>query len=216
MIHNRRRTRCTRSSMRLGRPFPYQMADYFLRCKAVYISMMKALGCMDNDEQETTGSLYCLHRDLRITKEVEHVGVSNGLGWSPDGTTMYYIDSMVRKIYTFDYEVSTGQISNKKTLHEFTPEDGFPDGMTVDADGMLWIAFWQGGRVDRFDPESMTVLETITIPAPLATSCAFGGPLLNELYITSARSGAWCKNGGSLYRVELGELKGLRSQSFQY
>jgi sugar lactone lactonase YvrE len=174
------------------------------------------IGSMDNDGLETTGSLYCLHADLRITKEVEHVGVSNGLGWSPDGTAMYYIDSMVRKVYAFDYEASTGRISNQTTLHEFTQEDGFPDGMTVDADGMLWIAFWQGSRVDRIDPTSMTVLETITIPALLATSCAFGGPLLNELYITSARSGPGDEHGGSLYKVGLGDLKGMRSSIFQY
>jgi sugar lactone lactonase YvrE len=174
------------------------------------------IGSMDHEESEKRGSLYCLHTDLRLTKEVEHVGVSNGLGWSPDGAVMYYIDSMVRKVYAFDYDVSTGRIRNQRTLREFTPEYGFPDGMTVDAEGMLWIAFWEGNRVDRFDPESMSVLETIRVPAWLTTSCAFGGPLLNELYITSAKSNADDQDGGSLYKTVLGDHKGLPSQPFAY
>ena len=111
--------------------------------------------------------------------------VTNGPAFSPDGRTLYHTDSVARTIYAFDVSV-TGALSGKRVFAVFTGDEGYPDGMTTDAAGDLWVAHWAGGRVTRHDARGQ-VLQTIRVNAPNVTNVAFGGPDLNDLYISTAR-----------------------------
>lgn len=117
------------------------------------------------------------------------VTTSNGQAWSLSGDTMYYIDTPTLEVDALDYDLDTGEVANRRTVITFPDGVGRPDGMTSDAEGMLWICHWEGGRVTRWDPSSGELLETITMPVRRVTSCCFGGPNLERLYITSARVG---------------------------
>ncbi|SNS77696.1 Sugar lactone lactonase YvrE [Noviherbaspirillum humi] len=145
-------------------------------------------GTMHFDGKEPTGSLY------RYTQEHGHVQVdsgyvvTNGPAWSGDGRTMYHNDSVNGRVYAFDFDPDTGEAGNKRLFLQFGPEDGSPDGMTTDAEGGLWIAHWGASRITRHDPQGK-VLQTIALPCSQITSCAFGGPDLKTLYITSAAVG---------------------------
>jgi sugar lactone lactonase YvrE len=135
------------------------------------------------------GALYVLEADGRVWRALSEVSTSNGLVWSHDHQTMYYIDTRTREVAAFDYDLATGAIANRRAAVTIPPTDGFPDGMTMDAEGMLWVAHWDGGRVTRHNPADGRLLQTLTLPVSRVTSCAFGGPRLDELYITSARTG---------------------------
>jgi sugar lactone lactonase YvrE len=113
---------------------------------------------------------------------------SNGIGWSPDGSTMYYIDSGVapRRVRAFDYDVTGGTITGERVLIGFESAQEYPDGLVVDADGGLWIAFWGGGQVRRYDAAGALTL-VVELPVSCPTCAGFGGPDLTELYVTSAR-----------------------------
>jgi sugar lactone lactonase YvrE len=147
------------------------------------------VGSMDMEAKENAGSLYRLDADLTLTRCLTKVTVSNGLAWAPDGRTMYYIDSPTFKVEAFDYDPENGQISGRRSVIEVPEDHGAPDGMCIDIEGMLWIAHWDGGNVTRWDPFSGQNREMIQVPATRTTSCAFGGPNLDILYITSARFG---------------------------
>ncbi len=141
------------------------------------------------DESIPSGALYCLHPDGSIVKHFDGVQVSNGIVWTSDAKTMYYIDSPTRSVDAFDYDLATGEISNRRSVVEFTESQGYPDGMTIDSEDMIWVAQWAGWGVTRFDPRTGTVLEKIDVAAAQVTACAFGGPDLTDLYITTARRG---------------------------
>lgn len=135
------------------------------------------------------GALYCLERSARgYTLSVAFRGVttSNGLDWSLDHRRMYYIDSMTRRIDLFDFDADRGVLSNRRPFVEIPPGDGLPDGMTVDAEGYVWVALIRGGTVRRYSPSGEVDME-ISVPVAFVTSCAFGGPRLDELYITTSR-----------------------------
>lgn len=134
--------------------------------------------------------LWRLDADHSLHRMVDQVTNSNGLAWSPDQRTMYYIDTSTRRVDAFDYERETGQIARRRPVLTVPEAWGKPDGMTIDAEGMLWVALWGGGRVTRWDPSSGCLLATVQVPAARTTSCAFGGPQLDQLFITTARSGA--------------------------
>lgn len=119
---------------------------------------------------------------------ISEVTIWNGLGWSPDGSRTYYIDSPTRRVDVLDYDVATGAATGRRPLVSCEDVDGVPDGMAVDAEGHLWVAFFGGGVVRRYDPEGGLVTE-VALPAAQITSCAFGGDGLDELYITSAARG---------------------------
>jgi sugar lactone lactonase YvrE len=144
-------------------------------------------GTLDRGEKEPLGGLYCLDLDLSVHKMLDGVTVSNGLGWSPDNQTMYYIDSATQRVAAFDYDLDRGRLSHRREI--IAIDTGTPDGMTVDAEGMLWVAHWDGGRISRWDPVSGTQLAEYLLPVDRVTSLAFGGPDLTELFITSARHG---------------------------
>ena len=115
------------------------------------------------------------------------VMISNGIGWSPDQATMYYIDTLTFRVDRFDYDRDTGEIDGRRPFLTFDGSTGGPDGMTVDAEGCLWVAFFGGYHVQRFSPEGERLETVVTPGAPQTTCCCFGGPDLDTLYITTAR-----------------------------
>ena len=145
-------------------------------------------GTMDHNEQEASGALYSLSPEGRLKKLLKDVRISNGLAWSPDHKTMYFIDTPTREVKAFDYDIETGQIANPRVIIHFEITFGWPDGMTSDMEGNLWIAMWGGARVTRWKPNGV-LLEQFGIPALNVTSCVFGGSDMNELFVTTARVG---------------------------
>jgi sugar lactone lactonase YvrE len=145
-------------------------------------------GTMDMNEKENNGSLYSFD-GARVTRLLDGIRISNGLAWSADHKTFYYIDTPTRDVKAFDYDAGTGQIANPRAVIHVPEPLGWPDGMTSDMDGNLWIAMWGGARVTKWNPNSGKLLEQVSIPALQASSCVFGGRDMNELYVTSARKG---------------------------
>jgi sugar lactone lactonase YvrE len=143
-------------------------------------------GTMAFSAEPGAGALYRLDPDFRVHKMLENVTISNGLAWSSDHLTMYYIDSQPGTVSAFDYDLSTGAIQNRRIVIRVEEGLGLPDGMAIDADDKLWIAHYGGGCVRRWDPDTAEILETIPVPAANATACAFGGSDLGDLYITTA------------------------------
>ncbi|MFG2457744.1 SMP-30/gluconolactonase/LRE family protein [Streptomyces sp. NPDC048523] len=169
-------------------------------------------GTMRYDEAPGGGTLSRITGDGMHHTVLDDVAVSNGAGWSPDGRLMYYIDSPTRRVDVFDHH--DGHIENRRTLVEIEDGAGFPDGLTVDADGCVWVALWDGGAVRRYTPGG-ELDRVITLPTSRVTACAFGGPDLSDLYITTARVGLDAPHpvAGSLLVVP-GAGKGVRQQPF--
>jgi sugar lactone lactonase YvrE len=141
----------------------------------------------ESGETPDRGSLYCLDTDLRVTCKVPGVSISNGLAWSLDHRTMYYVDSPTHQIVAYEYDLNTGTIRHSQLVYSVPHGGGSPDGMTIDTDGHLWLALWDGHAVVRIDPTAGTVVDRIDLPVSRPSSCTFGGAALDELYITSAR-----------------------------
>lgn len=145
------------------------------------------VGSMDDAEVSSdAGSLYRIDPDGTVTTALTGLGISNGIGWSPDWATMYHTDSSTRTIRAYDYDAATGAISGGRTL--VTDDDCSPDGLTVDADGYVWSAKWNGWRVVRYDPAG-GIDRVLPMPVQRPSAVAFGGPELDRLYVTSARTG---------------------------
>ncbi|NQZ69680.1 MAG: SMP-30/gluconolactonase/LRE family protein [Lentisphaeria bacterium] len=138
-----------------------------------------------DDDGYEPGYMFRIDPDGTARVIEEGIAVSNGLGFSPDLKTLYAIDSIPRNIYAYDYDIETGDISNRRILSTFAQEDGLPDGMTVDSDGFLWVAHWFGSAVSRLDPDGK-LERRIDTPYAQTSSVMFGGADLSELYITSA------------------------------
>ncbi|MSU53711.1 MAG: hypothetical protein CK538_08140 [Opitutia bacterium] len=143
-------------------------------------------GTMALDESPEKGALYRFSPDGVSQRMREHVTVSNGLAWSPDHRTLYYIDSPTRTVQAFDYDVETGDLSRPRVAIDTSSVAGFPDGCTIDVEGNLWIAHWGGFCVTRWDPVRARLLDTLQIPVGQVTTCTFGGPRLETLFITTA------------------------------
>ncbi|RFU67626.1 SMP-30/gluconolactonase/LRE family protein [Peribacillus saganii] len=146
-------------------------------------------GTMAKDGTGTNGSLYCLNTDLTVQQMLKGLGISNGMAWNKQNQTMYFIDTPTNQVAAFDFKLGEGTISNKRFVVEFPEGEGFPDGMTIDEEGMLWIAHFAGSQVSRWNPQNGEKLESVTLPVANVTSCVFGGPDLDDLYITTARDG---------------------------
>ncbi len=142
-------------------------------------------GTMSIDSVPEQGALYRLDTDRRVTRVVDSVTISNGLAWSADNKTMYYIDTPTQRVDAFDFDADAGTVDNRRTFVAIADEDGSPDGMTIDADGCLWVALWRGSAVRRYDPDGR-LDEVVELPVSLITSCAFGGEDFGDLYITTA------------------------------
>lgn len=143
-------------------------------------------GSIDTDQVK--GKLYCLAPDGEGDTILDGIGISNGLDWSPDRKTMYYTDSYRYTIYTFDYDLGSGSISNQRPFIQLpkTTAEIVPDGLCVDAEGCLWSAHWNGWQVVRYSPQGQPIL-SVKVPAQRVTSCCFGGEKGNLLFITTAR-----------------------------
>lgn len=144
-------------------------------------------GTMDDAEEQASGALYRLDQDRGWSRLDDGYGVTNGPAFSPDGRILYHNDSGRRTTFAFDV-ADDGSLANKRIFAHFQVADGYPDGMTVDSEGCLWIAFWDGWCVRRLSPEG-EVLRIVELPVERPTSCAFGGAELDQLFITSARVG---------------------------
>ena len=142
-------------------------------------------GTMGLRGQKDTGTLYHVDPDHTVTTVITPVSISNGMGWSPDQRTMYYIDSLARRIDILDYDIDTGTIGRRDVIPAKTRPGAVPDGMTVDAEGYLWVAFHGGWCVQRYSPAGQLDME-IELPVSGVTSCTFGGDDLGDLYITSS------------------------------
>ncbi len=146
-------------------------------------------GSMSMGDEPHAGKLYMLNTEHQVKERIADVGCSNGLAWSADFSTFYFIDSLSSEVVAYDYDMPSGEISNRRVIIRFTPEEGIPDGMTIDSEGALWIALWNGWRVNRYSPHDGKLLDQILLPVSLVTSCTFGGQDLTDLYITSAKTG---------------------------
>ena len=145
-------------------------------------------GTMRYDEAAGGGRLYRVSPRGEVVTVLDAVAVSNGVAWSPDGRRMYYVDSPTRRVDVLDVDPDSGLVAGRRTFLDTQDLPGFPDGLTVDADGCVWVAFWDGGAVRRFTPAGGPDL-VVEVPAARTTACAFGGPDLADLYITTATTG---------------------------
>jgi sugar lactone lactonase YvrE len=145
-------------------------------------------GTITIKDEPDAGALYRLDPDLTVSVVIDSVSESNGIDWSPDDRLMYYVDSRTRRVDMFDFDANSGTIANQRPFVTFDEDDVLPDGLTVDTDGFVWVACWNGGAVRRFGPDGTLDL-VVGFPTRQITSCAFGGDGLTDLYVTSAREG---------------------------
>lgn len=164
-------------------------------------------GTLADDHRAGGGALYRLDRDGRIEQVLVGLTISNGLAWSLDGGTMYLVDSIPGVLHAFDFDGEAGTISGGRVLITVPEEVGAPDGLTVDAAGDLWVAIYGGGCVRRHAPDGM-LRQVLEVPAEQSTSCAFGGPGMTRLYVTTATEG-WSNErrrtepaAGRVYRLD--------------
>lgn len=168
------------------------------------------VGTMQLECKPGTGSLYCIDHQRKAHKILTGLTIANGMGWSPEGNHMYFIDSAEHQVRRYEFSSQRVGLTGEKVILKFDNKDELPDGMCVDAEGMLWIGFWGGSRVGRYDPNTGKHLMDIRVPAPHVTSCCFGGKDLRTLYITSAREGLAADQlqqfplSGSLFSCEPG------------
>lgn len=177
------------------------------------------VGSMHLEQIKGAAKLYKINHDRSFEQMIDSVTISNGIVWSLDGSKMYYIDTPTGEVAQYDYDVKTGIISNRKTAIKIPESMGYPDGSTIDAEGMIWIALWNGNCVSRWNPNTGKLLQKVEVPAHNVTSCAFGGKDLDTLFITSSRldmteeESERFPEAGSLFSVKVG-VKGIESIPF--
>jgi len=176
------------------------------------------VGTMPFDERSPVAGLYRVDPDLSVTTILTGTTISNGLGWSPSGTSFYFIDSPTCRIDVFDFDLVTGTLENRRALAAVEVEGAVPDGLNVDAEGCIWVALHGGWGLNRYSPEGELVAE-VRLPVAKITSCCFGGPELRDLYVTTRREGlsdadvAEQPLAGALLRLDLG-VTGLPTHAF--
>jgi sugar lactone lactonase YvrE len=164
-------------------------------------------GSMAYDATPEAGSLYRLDADGSLQRVLAGVTISNGLGWSPDGRTMYYADTGAGALDAFDYDPATGAISGRRTLVLAGPGEAAVDGLTIDDEGFIWAAMWGAGAVHRYSPAG-ELADVVRIPVSQVSCCCFGGPERSTLYISTAWTGlppaqrAREPDAGRLFAVE--------------
>ncbi len=177
------------------------------------------VGSMHLEQSAPMGSVYKISANGSTTKMIDSVTISNGIVWTKDAKTLYYIDTPTGTIRAYDYDKASATISNKRIAVTISEEVGFPDGMAIDEEDMLWVGLWNGNGVGRFNPKTGEMLSKIEVPAHNVTSCAFGGENLDKLYITTASvdmteaERATYPLAGSLFVASPG-VKGVRSKFF--
>lgn len=147
------------------------------------------VGTLDLQTRPGVGALYRVDPDGHWEKLLPSVGLSNGLAWSAEGSTFYFIDTAQRTLTAYDYDLANGRLAAPRVIWTAPAEEGGPDGMTIDATGRLWVGLWGGKSVVCIDPEKGKIVERLSVPADLATACAFGGAAGDELFVTTARVG---------------------------
>ncbi|MCB0642198.1 MAG: SMP-30/gluconolactonase/LRE family protein [Phaeodactylibacter sp.] len=179
------------------------------------------VGSMPFAQDHPGAKVYMVNGDGSYETKIEQVTISNGIVWTADQKTMYYIDTPTGQIRGYDFEPSTGAISNERVVVEVPETLGYPDGMTIDAEDRLWVGLWNGGAIGHFDPQTGQLIGKVEVPGALnVTACAFGGPNLDTLYITTASIGmeeAGAENyqdAGSLFKAVPG-VKGVKSPFFK-
>lgn len=175
-------------------------------------------GTMAFDMHPAGGALYRLDPDASVTTILPSVTISNGIDWSLDGQTIYYVDTPTLRVDCFDFDAASGAISNRRPFVEIREPGAYPDGLTIDAEGNLWLALWGGYGVRCYNPQGELIAK-VDVPASQTSSCAFGGANLDTLFITSARTGlseatlATQPLAGSLFRLRPG-IKGRPANRF--
>jgi sugar lactone lactonase YvrE len=175
-------------------------------------------GSADRGEKDPTGNLYVIDAGLGVRKVDSGIICSNGPAFSPDGKISYFCDSYARRIFRYDVDPGSGEVGPRRAFATVPDDAGYPDGMTVDSEGFLWNAHWDGWRVTRYAPDGR-IDRAIKLPVPRPTAPAFGGEDLKTLYITSASGGlsdAQLKEAplsGSLFACEPG-ARGVAEPSF--
>ena len=164
------------------------------------------------EDGEGSGALFRLDCDKRVTEVDNGYHIANGPAISADGRFLFHTDSALNQIFRLEI-LADGTLGSRQLFIEFPPEWGSPDGMTIDADGYLWVAHWGGSRISRFRPDA-TLDRTIALPASQITSCTFAGPNLDRMFVTSAADGVDEPYGGHLFEVDPG-VKGLPTMRFR-
>ncbi|MBW3560963.1 MAG: SMP-30/gluconolactonase/LRE family protein [Actinobacteria bacterium] len=170
------------------------------------------------DATPEAGSLYCLTPELDVRKVLDRLTIGNGLAWSEDDRTFYFIDSMTHGVDAYEFDGTSGELGERRQLFEIPEEDGLPDGMTIDADGYLWVALFNGWAVRRYSPEGVLDRE-IRLPVANVTCPTFGGDDLTDLYITTTPEGLSEKErqeqplAGAVFRVRSG-VTGVAASAF--
>ena len=178
-------------------------------------------GTMPLSEDKPSGSLYMIASDRSAVKREGAITISNGLAWSLDHKVLYFIDTPTLEVVGYDFDMENGNITNKRTIINIPKEEGFPDGMTIDNEGMLWIAHWGGWQVTRWNPSTGKKLSAIKLPVSNVTSCIFGGESMKDLYITSARKGLSVAElekqplAGSLFVIKESGFTGVEAYKFK-
>jgi sugar lactone lactonase YvrE len=145
-------------------------------------------GSMNERRDANSATLYRLDTDLKLSPVITDIMISNGLAFSPDGRTLYHADTPARTVWAYDLDAATAAISNRRVFARFEGETDRPDGGAVDRDGCYWSAFYRGGKVVRLSAQGKLLAE-YPVPALCPTMCAFGGPDMRTLFVTSARQG---------------------------
>jgi sugar lactone lactonase YvrE len=173
---------------------------------------------VNDPDVEGRGALYRVDADLRPTVAIADTGIANGIGWSPDGATLYFIDSPLRRLDAYEFDPATGELGERRTVARIDPDDGLPDGLAVDAEGGIWVALANGWAVRRYDPDGAIEAE-LRMPVRNPTCPGFGGPDLSTLYVTSAHlrsDPAYTDESplaGALFALDVG-LAGLPEPAF--
>lgn len=178
------------------------------------------VGSMHMAQEKGRANLYTVTSDGRLAKKKDSITISNGVVWTSNKKTMYYIDTPTSQIKAYDYNDETGEISNEKVAVQIPKELGYPDGMTIDSEDMVWVGMWNGNAVIRFNPKTGDLLQKIEVPAHNVTACAFGGDNLEVLYITTASLDMTEEEkqkfplAGSVFKVIPG-VRGVKSTFFK-
>mgnify|MGYP005754804751 CR=1 FL=1 len=178
------------------------------------------VGTMALDKRTGGADLYMLDLQGNVHHKLANLTISNGIVWSLDKRTMYFTDTPTQQVKAFDYDNETGTICNERVIIEIPEEVGAPDGMTLDAEGNLWVALHGGGAVAKYNPTTGEQLQKVKVPVPKTTSCAFGGKNLDTLYITTARDGLIedelkeYPGSGGIFAVKPG-VRGLKASFYR-
>ncbi len=176
-------------------------------------------GTMAHDQSKKEGSLYRLNTDFQIKRVLSDITISNGLAWNPEAGLFYYIDTPTMEICSFRYDEETGNFLERSVIRTIDERDGYPDGMSIDSEGFLWIALYAGSKVVRISPETGNTEFEIRVPVPKPTSCTFGGENLDELFITTCRENMSKEElnktplSGSLFKAKV-PFHGIRANRF--